>query len=121
MSDLKIITHTSYTYETSDGREFDDLDEAGAWQKVLDSTSQLIMLTNRFKPTRDPECCFNLYVANSDLVETFNALQDNLGLAARISAPGYYYYDEVSDEFINIDKEIERLLEVKAKIDSTNT
>ena len=30
MADLKIITHTSYTYETTDGREFESKHEAEA-------------------------------------------------------------------------------------------
>jgi hypothetical protein len=31
MSKLKIKTHTTYTYEASDGREFEDHPEAQEW------------------------------------------------------------------------------------------
>ena len=116
MANLKIITHTSYTYETTDGREFDSKPEAEAWQKVLDTSSQLIMLTSKFKRTTESESCFNVYAATPELVDTFNAMQDDQGLCARLSEPGYYYYDEVSDEFVNIDGEIERLLTLKNRI-----
>ena len=118
MANLKIITHTSYTYETTDGREFDSKPEAEAWQKVLDTAAQLVMLTSKFERTTESESCFNVYAATRELVNTFNELQEDQGLCARITEPGYYYYDEVSDEFVNIDREIERLLVVKALIDN---
>jgi hypothetical protein len=47
-------------------------------------------------------------------------MQDDLGLCARLTEPGYYFYDEVSDEFINIDREIERLSALKDRIASAN-
>ena len=120
MSDSKIITHTTYTYETSDGRDFDDLLDAKAWQKVLDTRDQIIMLNSNFKPTNDAANCFNIYLANANLVSAFDALQEDVGLCARIYEPGYYYYDDAADAFVNIDKEIEKLLNIKALINQAN-
>ena len=36
MADIKIKTHTTYTYETTDGREFDIAKEAEQWQEYLE-------------------------------------------------------------------------------------
>jgi dsDNA-binding SOS-regulon protein len=38
---LKIITHTTYTYETYDGREFDDKAQAEAWKRALDTAAHI--------------------------------------------------------------------------------
>ena len=118
MADLKIITHTSYTYETSDGREFDSKLEAEAWQKALDNTNKIVMLDSRFKMTTEVEMAYHVFVKDQEQLDAFNAMQEYLGIASIIEEPGYYYYDEVPDEYINVDKEIERLLEIKAKLDN---
>ena len=54
MSELKITTHTTYTYETSDGREFDNEAEALKWQKILEAFNGIPMLDHQFKPTLIP-------------------------------------------------------------------
>ena len=119
MADLKIITHTTYTYETTDGREFDSKPEAEAWQNAIDNTDRIVMLDSRFKLTNDFEKAFFIHIDNPDQLEAFNTKQADLGIASIIKGLGYYYYDEVSDEYIDIDAEIGRLLDLKARLDST--
>ncbi len=41
MTEVKIKTHTTYTYETSDGREFDLAEEAQEWQEHLENLKML--------------------------------------------------------------------------------
>jgi hypothetical protein len=118
MADLKIITHTTYTYETTDGREFDSRPEAEAWQKAIDNAERIVMLDSRFRATDDVEMAYFVFIKDQDQVDAFNAKQANLGLAAVINVPGYYYYDEVSDEYFNVDGRIKDLLGIKAKLDN---
>ena len=116
MADLKIITHTIYTYETTDGRDFDSKLEAEKWQKALDNTDNITMLDSKFNLTTEVEMAYHVFVKDQEQVDAFNVKQEDLGIASIIQEPGYYYYDEVSDEYMNIDREIERLLEIKAKL-----
>ena len=118
MADLKIITHTTYTYVTTDGRSFDDGCEAEAWQSALDNAEHIIMLDTKFNLTNEVEMAYFIHVKDQEQVEAFNAKQEDIGIASIIPEPGYYYYDEVPDEYFNIDKEIERLMDIKQKLDS---
>ena len=59
MSELRIKTHTTYTYETSDGREFDIADEAREWQDNLENINGITMLDFKFCYTTDiSEACY---------------------------------------------------------------
>ena len=116
MTDLKIITHTTYTYETTDGREFDSEFEATKWQKALDNADNITMLDSKFNLTTEVEMAYHVFVKDQEQVDAFNVKQEDLGIASIIQEPGYYYYDEVSDEYINVDNEIKRLLDIKAKL-----
>ena len=118
MADLKIITHTTYTYETSDGRSFDNKHEAETWQKALDNADKIAMLDSKFNLTDEVEMAYFLFVSDQEQVDAFNTKQEDLGIASVVPEPGYYYYDEVPDEYINVDKEIERLMNIKYKLDS---
>lgn len=118
MTDLKIITHTTYTYETSDGRTFDNKSEAEAWQKALDNSDKIIMLDSKFNLTGEVEMAYFLFVRDQEQVDAFNTKQEDIGIASIVPAPGYYYYDEVPDEYINVDSEIDKLLDIKSRLDS---
>ena len=118
MTDLKIITHTTYTYETTDGREFDSKPEAEAWQRAIDKAEHIVMLDSRLRPTTEIETAFFVYLKDQEQVDAFNAKQADLGLATVIHTPGYYYYDEVPDEYFNVDGRIKDLLGIKAKLDN---
>ena len=118
MADLKIITHTTYTYETTDGREFESKPEAEAWQKAIDNAERIVMLNSKFRATDDIETAYFVFIKDQEQLEAFNARQADSGFESTIKEPGYYYYDEVPDDYINIDTEIKRMLDIKAKLDS---
>jgi dsDNA-binding SOS-regulon protein len=118
MTDVKIITKTTYTYETSDGRTFENKREAEVWQKALDNTANIVMLDSKFNLTDEVEMAYFLFVSDQEQVDAFNTKQEDIGIASVVPEPGYYYYDEVPDEYINVDKEIERLMNIKYKLDS---
>jgi hypothetical protein len=119
LADLKIITHTSYTYETTDGREFESRQEAEAWQKAINNGKRIVMLDRKFRATDEIEVAYFVLIKNQEQLEAFNTMQTDGGFACIINEPGYYYYDEVEDDYINVDKEIERLFDIKAKLDNT--
>ncbi len=109
MKDIKIITHTTYTYETSDGREFNDEQEAKDWQAALDTIKDVRMLSSRFNPTDDVDSAFYVYIEDDYQLRVFNTIQADMGFAGRIASPGYYYYDDVADEYIDIENKIKEL------------
>lgn len=116
MADLKIITHTMYTYETTDGRSFDSRSEAESWQRALDGAEAIVMLDSDFRPTSEVDTAYFVYLKDKEQVDAFNAKQEDFGITTTIAEPGYYYYDEVPDEYINIDKELEQLYDIKRKL-----
>ena len=118
MADLKIITHTTYTYETTDGREFESKQEAESWQKSIDTSERIIMLDSRYRPTTEIDTVYFVYIKDREQLEAFNAIQEEQGIETLIEEPGYFYYDERVDEYINVDTEIKRLLNIKTKLDS---
>jgi hypothetical protein len=118
MADFKIITHTTFTYETTDGREFDSKPEAEAWQKAIDNAVRIVMLDSKFRATDEIEGAYFVFIKDQEQLEAFNTRQIDGGFASIIKEPGYYYYDEVEDDYINVDAEIRRLLNIKAKLDS---
>lgn len=120
MSELKITTHTTYTYETSDGREFDKEAEAREWQEVLEIYEHIPMLDFRYKPTKDPAAVMYMYLKDQGQLKAFCAVQDYEGLAAQPTEPGHYKYDDISDEFIHIENEIIRLQDIISKLDTGN-
>lgn len=116
MADLKIITHTSYTYETTDGREFDSKQKAEAWQKAIDNAERIVMLDSKFRATDEIEMAYFVFIKDQEQLEAFNTRQADGGFESNIKEPGYYYYDEVPDDYISVDTEIKRLLDIKAKL-----
>ncbi len=117
MAELKVITHTTYTYETTDGREFDDAQEAEAWQQAIDNIKKISMLDHKFKPTTDVTEAMYVHIKTHEQLEAFDAMQAYEGLAAQIRAVGYYYYDDISDEYINVKKELDRLQSIIESLD----
>lgn len=115
---LKIITHTTYTYETSDGREFDDKNEAKNWQKILSSLEPVQMLSSNYKPTKEIESAYYVCVETIEQVEAFNMMSGYLGMYARIREVGYYRYDEKIDDFVNVESEIESLQHIIKMLDA---
>lgn len=121
MTELKIKTHTTYTYETSDGREFDDLEEAREWQQVLEEIKGVIMLDSTLKPTTVLDTAFYVHIKTYPQLKAFEFMQAYEGLSAQISDLGCYYYDNRTDCFVNLEEEIKRLQDIRSTLyDSVN-
>lgn len=107
MKKIKVIKHT--TYETSDGREFDDMLEAKVWQEQLSELENVRMLDSDYKPIKNVDSAIYVYAKTQTQVEAFNAVAEDIGQYAVIHSIGFHRYDEASDTYVNILNEIERL------------
>lgn len=103
---LRITEHITYTYETSDGREFEDEAEAEEWQGYLDIFDGICMLDYNLSPTKDIELAYYARIDTEEQVKAFNMVQKNLCYCIHIPYPGYFRYDETSSEFVDIKSEI---------------
>lgn len=106
MKDLKIVEHIVYTYETADGRNFDDKSEAEEWQEKLSIFEDICMLDYEFEPTKNVESTFYVFAKTKEQVEAFNSVSERSGVRPRIDDVGYYHYDERSNDFVNIELKI---------------
>lgn len=116
MANLKILTHINYSYETADGRHFDTKHEAEEWQHMLDHIGRVVMLDSKFKPTSEVEIAYHVFVEDHAQLAAFNAKQRYLGIESILTAPGYFYYDDHTDKYINVDDEIARLAAIKSAL-----
>lgn len=117
MSKLKIKTHTTYTYETTDGREFDDAKEAQEWQCTLEAIKHITMLDSKFCNTTDITEAFYVYIKTNAELDAFEAMQAYEGMSAPITKPGYWYYDDCSDSYVDVIKERDRLQSIIETLD----
>jgi hypothetical protein len=117
MAEVKIKTHTTYTYETSDGREFDDAQEAQEWQDHLENIKGITMLDSKFKPTKDHSEAFYVHIKTWQQQEAFEALQYYEGMGGHIPKPGYWYYDDCTDSYIDVVEERDRLQSIIETLD----
>lgn len=117
MPDIKIKTRTTYTYETTDGREFDDKQEATEWQLALNDIKSIAMLDHKFQKTTDHTEAFYVYIKTLSQLKAFEALQEYEGMCARIDALGYWYYDEHTDQYVSVRKEMDRLQSIIESLD----
>jgi hypothetical protein len=109
MDSLKIITHTFHTYETTDGREFDDSAKALAWQQAINLFKNICMLDYNLKITSEVDKAFFVHIKNHKELEAFNDIRKYEGLYAKIPETGYYLYDDTTDDYINIENKIKDL------------
>ena len=110
MEELKITVHTHYTYETSDGKEFDNKQEAMKWQKHLNVFNTICMLTAEYKPTTDIEDAIYVHAKTQEQAEAFNAITlEYFSFGATLNGTGWFRYDDVSYSYIEIESEIEKL------------
>ena len=112
----KIKVHTYHTYETTDGRSFDDVSDAANWQKVLDVFSEITMLDSNMEPTRDVDSAFYVHIRTCEQLKAFNAMQKYEGLRTEIPDLGVYLYEDRSDDFLSIEAEINRLKDIQRAI-----
>lgn len=117
MSKLKIKTHTTYTYETTDGREFDIVEEAEQWQEYLEIMKNVTMLDCRFSNTNDVCSAIYVHIKNNEQLDAFEAMQAYEGMCAHISKPGYWYYDDCTDSYVDAVKERDRLQSIIETLD----
>ena len=117
MADIKIKTHTTYTYETTDGREFDLAEEAEQWQEYLDTLKKITMLDCRFNATDDICSAIYVRIKSHDQLDAFEAMQSYEGMGAHISEPGYWYYDDDTDSYVDAVKERDRLQSIIETLD----
>ena len=117
MTDIKIKTHTTYTYETSDGREFNVVEEAEEWQEHLESIKSVVMLDSKFRRTDRTDEAYYVHIKTQAQLNAFEALQAYEGLAGHVTGLGYWYYDDCSDEFIDVKKEMDRLQSIIESLD----
>ena len=116
MSEIKVITHTNYTYETTDGREFEDELEAETWQKALDAGSQIIMLNDKFVRTRSIDEAFYVHIRTWEQQKAFTQIQAYYGLCANIPKPGHWYYNDCTDSYVQVEEELIRLQGIMAAL-----
>ena len=117
MAEMKIITHTTYSYETSDGREFDDENEAREWQNALSLLENVRMLDNEYKPVKDIEYAWYVHVETMEQVDAFNMIHCDLGNYSRLHGVGYHRYDDGLGEFLDVKAEIEHLQNIIDALD----
>ncbi len=117
MSKLKIKTHTAYTYETSDGREFEDQSEAQEWQDHLENITGAVMLDQKFCNTTHVDSTFYVHIKTEAQLKAFEAINSYEGLCAKIDAIGYWYYDERTDNYVSVRKEMDRLQSIIETLD----
>lgn len=109
MSELKVKKHITYTYETSDGREFDDKKEATEWQKSVNHFNEVCMLDHHYKPTKDFSYAQYIHIETQDQANAFNAVQIYFGYCSLVESTGFYRYDEIRDSYIEMEDEIAKL------------
>ena len=121
MTERKIKIHTTHTYETSDGREFDDELEAKEWQRIIEDIKGITMLDSGFNPTTEVDSAFYVRIKTYSQFKAFEAMQAYEGLNTHIHDLGCYYYDDRTDCFVNLEEEIKRLQDIRSKLyDSVN-
>lgn len=110
MEELKVIRHTHYTYETSDGKEFYNKREATKWQNQLTLFQTICMLDANYKPTTDMNSAAYVYVKTKEQAEAFNEIAiEEFSYCSTLDGTGWYRYDDISDSYVDIESEIEKL------------
>jgi hypothetical protein len=117
MSKLKIKTHTICTYETTDGREFEDQAEAREWQDHLENITGVVMLNSNFCNTARFDEAMYVHIKTEAQLKAFEALNAYEGLCARIAAIGYWYYDARTDAYISVNAEMDKLQSIIETLD----
>ena len=116
MTELKVIKNVTYTFTTSDGKEFYDEHEAKIWQKHLSIFNNMNILDIEFVPTKEINRAFYVHTKTQEEVDAFNEMQNDLQYISTIDGIGYYYYDEISDSYINIETQIKELQSIINKL-----
>lgn len=109
----KVITHTVQTYETTDGRIFEDCFEATEWQLALEELKHIPMLDDNLRPTTVPEAVYCVYIKTYPQLKAFALWQDYHGVWHNdIKELGYWYYDDDKHHYINVTTEQNKLTNI---------
>ncbi len=118
MSEIKVKKIITHTYETSDGREFDNKKEAMEWQKHLCNIEDMCLLDSEYKSAdifRDS--VIYIYAKTIEQANSFNAITNEyFGYGAKLQSTGFFRYDEIADEYVEVENEIEKLQNIIAKL-----
>lgn len=117
MADIKIKTYTTYTYETTDGREFDDKQEALEWQLALEDFKTITILDSKFCNTHEVTSAYYVHIKTLPQLKAFQMMQEYEGLYGKIDALGYWYYDNNTDQYVSVRKEMDRLQSIIETLD----
>lgn len=118
MAELTVKTHATYTYETSDGREFEDKDEAMEWQKHLCNIARMCLLGSDYKPIdMSRNEAVYVYAKTFEQADSFNDIRhEYYGWGEGIPGAGFYRYDEINDKYVDIEAEIAQLQRIIDKL-----
>ena len=108
MEKLKVITHTVHTYETSDGKVFDDKKEAVNWQKKLVLFEDICMLNSNEQPTKEVDKAIFVRIDTMEQAEVFNDMLQDVSYCSSIPDTGFWVYDDISDSYINVKEELNK-------------
>jgi RIO-like serine/threonine protein kinase len=76
------------------------------------------MLDRKFQYTKDHSEAFYVHIKNWQQQEAFEALQYYEGMGAHIPKPGYWYYDDRADSYVDVEEELNRLREIKQRLNN---
>ena len=92
MSEIK--TRTYYTYETTDGRDFEDLEEAEKWQEVLNTFKTSLKLDNSGLITDELDETFFVELRTMEEVIAFDKICKYEGVSTLpMSLTGTWHYE----------------------------
>lgn len=111
---------TKVSYETSDGRVFDDKEEAIGWQTALDNFKTISMLDSKLHKTDSVCDAFYVALTTEEQVKAFNLIQGYEGFTDNnmIPQPGYYCYWDDKGTYISVDKAMEFFRDIIDKLNS---
>jgi hypothetical protein len=72
------------------------------------------MLDSKFNKTLRHDEAFYVHIKTWEQQEAFEALQLYEGMGAHIPKPGFWYYDEGIDAYMDLNEELERLSKIKS-------
>ena len=118
MAELTVKTHATYTYETSDGREFEDKDEAMEWQRHLCNIERMCLLDYEYEPADIfKDTVIYIYAKTIEQANSFNIVMSNyFGYGASLPSTGFFRYNGCLDEYVDIEAEIAQLQHIIDKL-----
>lgn len=76
------------------------------------------MLDPKFCYTTDTSKACYVHIKTWQQQEAFEAIQHYKGIDAHIPKPGYWYYDDCTDSYVDVDEELNSLREIKQRLNA---